>query len=222
MNLKVMFNLFLCFSSASIGHCEVVPSLGVFADYRSMPISVFCTPENGIGMTKTEVEKAVKLRLLANKLNPTDLVNSSSHCLKVDVCLSKGGTAFYLTAYLMKSASSYGANANNSLLLGSMIIPSQNTYDVLGNSTSKSFIIENLNKVLDNFLLDYLESNRVRVMIDYVQKDRFFKREKEFAIGRNVSALQRARDANDTEAVEEIKSLIIYEAEKKGPQLSLP
>ena len=90
------------------------------------------------------------------------------------------------------------------------------------NSTSKSFIIENLNKVLDNFLLDYLESNRVRVMIDYVQKDQFFKRQKEFALRRNVSALQSARDANDTKAVEEIKSLIIYEAEKKGPQLSFP
>ena len=156
MILRVLLFAGISLNFAFVGKAEEYNGLIVEGDYRKL--NVLCQVyENQWGITKTDFERAIKLRFLGNRLKMLPLPDDSSlwmHYLKVNFeCV---GDVFILELKLKKMSKVY---AKSTFSLGAIVEPMQGTYGSFGKTPDKSDIMEKLNGCLDRFLLDYLESN---------------------------------------------------------------
>ena len=131
------------------------PGLKVKGNYKELRVVVENVPNNTLGLAEEDVERAVKLRLLANGIKGTKTI--SVHYLYVDVAVLTGPNAFKIDIFLQKFSDAYGVDEK---VAGAYFLPEQGYYGTLGTAgRSKQYILEALNEKLDKFLLDYLESN---------------------------------------------------------------
>ena len=132
-----------------------IPGLKVMGNYKELWVVVEKVDNNTLGLTEEDVNRAVKLRLLANGIKDTKA--NINHFLHVVVDVMEDGSAFKIDMSLVKFARSYGVNP---LITGDVFEPNQRSYGTFGTSgRRKQFILDSLNSRLDAFLLDYLESN---------------------------------------------------------------
>jgi len=134
----------------------------LIGDYKKLPVTIG-VGKNQWGITKTDLEKVVKLRLLANGIKMESLPKELwkwKHWLSVSV--QGVGDIFSLRLELWKMTDFYTQNKS---FLGGMIKPAQDEYGAFGKAKSKFQVMEALQKEIDDFLLDYLDSN-----IDWQEK----------------------------------------------------
>ena len=163
--LLLCSTLFASFAGAKTFDGLVIPK----GEYRTLPVAVLVTPNN-LGIEEGDVFRAIKLRLLANKIQATEITSSdefyeSGYFLAVVVNISGKENLFSTSIRLKKDTRKYLKGFNH--WLGTLITPEQDSYGGFGKAnTKKSHIIDSLNIGLDNFLLDYLESNVSMEAID--------------------------------------------------------
>ena len=135
---------------------KVYPGLKVKGNYKNLHILVESINENAANLTKEQVERAVKLRLLRNGIKTLEDRNAP-HYLYININISKKGTFYGFEFVLWKYALDYGVDQS---ITGISFMPRQGPYASVGlagqNSTA---FIGHLETVLDAFILDYLESN---------------------------------------------------------------
>ena len=152
------FTLFASFASA-----ENYDGLVVIEDYKKLPILIANHNEDRL---KTDLIKSVvKLKLLSNNLRPQEAKMGIPHGLVVSVSWTPNNL-FYINIHLIKFTEFYVEEELH--LLGPAVIPHQGEYVSFGDSTDKSDIIKSLRSTMDNFLVDYLESNLA--MVDLVER----------------------------------------------------
>ena len=130
-------------------------------EYRTLPVAVLVTP-NTLGLEEDDVYRAIKLRLLANKIKTTELTSSdefyeAGYFLAVVINFAGEQNIFSTTIGLKKDTRKNLKQVNH--WLGTLITPEQGSYGGFGIATTDRTVIDGLNTGLDNFLLDYLESN---------------------------------------------------------------
>ena len=162
MILRVLLFAGISLNFAFIGQAAEYWGLVVKGDYKKLPVFFHLDQlddENAWALTEADIEKAVKLRLLNNGIKALSLPDDTSlwmHYLLVRVSTIR--ECFIMQVELRKMTKVYAENAP---FLGASVRPLQGKYGHVGyNSTlNKSFIIDTLSEVVDEFLLDYLESN---------------------------------------------------------------
>lgn len=122
-------------------------------DYKKLPIVVF-NNENDT-FTLKEISRTVKLRLMANNITPLDWKPDVAEYLQVEIGVMPKGSPFRIDIYLKKKSEIY---AKDSHFIGSVITPQQGKYGIVATGP-KSYALECLNGCLDDFLIDYLETN---------------------------------------------------------------
>ena len=136
---------------------EIKPGLEVGFTFREVMVVVEDPGEEGkkIGLTKEDVERTVKLKLLSRGLRQVEKSPSGSYLY---VRVSVASNAFHLLSRLRKFSLHYGIPLDRGT--GSTFIPGKQGYAVVGtHDGSKKFILDALEVTLDLFILDYLESN---------------------------------------------------------------
>ena len=147
--------LLLCFTLfASFVGAEEYDGLVVHGSYKELPLGI-ALRDNDWGLKTEDLNRIVKLRLLANGIRSRSFVESDSHFL--GITFSAYGNVFNLTVALVKKTSSYVKNEKN--FLGYSVRPEQGTYAWFGHYYDKKAVIDAINETLDKFLIDYLESN---------------------------------------------------------------
>ena len=136
---------------------EIKPGLEVGFTFREVMVVVEDPGDEGekIGLTKEDVERTVKLKLLSRGLRQVEKSPSGSYLY---VRVSVASNAFHLLSRLRKFSLHYGIPLDRGP--GSPFIPGKQGYAVVGtHDGSKKFILDALEVTLDLFILDYLESN---------------------------------------------------------------
>jgi len=147
--------LLLCFTLfASFAGAKEYDGLVVHGSYKDLPLNIVLN-ENDWGLKTEDLNRIVKLRLLANGIRSRSLVESVSHYL--GVAFNAYGNVLHLNVQLWKKTSSYVKNEKH--LLGHTVLPLQGTYAWFGHYYDKKAVIDVINDTLDKFLIDYLESN---------------------------------------------------------------
>ena len=154
MILRVLLVVAIVLKLAGAAGADIYTGLVVPPDYKKLPIRVAVITDDNT-FTKEEILRAVKLRLMANNITPLDWKPDVGEYLYVEFMAMSKGSPYRLDVYLRKKSNNY---VQDSHLLGSVITPEQGSYGRLATGT-KSFALESLNGSLDDFLLDYLESN---------------------------------------------------------------
>lgn len=155
MILRVLLVVAIGLKLAGVAEAKYYDGLVVLRpDYKNLPVLVNCSENNFV--TKQELLNAVKLRLMANNITPLDWKAGSGEWLYVNFLSLDKGSPFTIDIYLQKNKEVY---FKDTFFLGAYVTPSQDSYVSIGASSGKSFIIENLNDLLDAFLIDYLETN---------------------------------------------------------------
>ena len=153
---RVLLVVAISLNLGFVGQAEKYEGLIVIGDYKNL--NVVCDVlENQWGITQTDVERAVKLRLLSNGIKMLPLPDDATlwkHWLSVDFQAVKD--VYNIRLKLCKVSPVYAAGKP---LLGPLITPWQGIYGGFGKTPDKSDIMDSLNSNIDDFLLDYLESN---------------------------------------------------------------
>ena len=126
----------------------------VKGDFKNLP--VFLVVQKNDQLTDEDLFKAIKVKLLAKNIRTSRSVSSSPHRLLVFFRRTDQNDIFFLELFLLKNTNIY---AEGKSFIGPMFRPSQGKYTALGTSKTKSSTIDSLNKMLDQFLLNYLVSN---------------------------------------------------------------
>jgi hypothetical protein len=144
---------------SSVGWAKKYTSLKV-SDYKNLKIIVEEIGKNKAGVTGELVERAVKLRLMGNeiKIKPPSLVKWPDCYLYVRVSILPEGTAYDIDVVLRRYGDTLPVEAQAKT--GIYFAPEQRTYGGFGTcGQDSSYVIGHLNRQLDKFILDYLESN---------------------------------------------------------------
>ena len=152
--LSILITLLVMSSLALSG--KVFPGLKVKGNYKNLHIVVENVYENAANLNTEQVERAVKLRLLRNGIKTLDSTYDP-HYLYINIDISKKGTYYCFDLELRKNAFGYGIDKS---ITGISFKPNQGTYGGLGLAgQSSSHVIGHVERILDAFILDYLESN---------------------------------------------------------------
>lgn len=132
----------------------------VLGNYKELKILVEPISENSVGVTKEDLERTLKLRLMKNGIKPrTDFGHKHNLYLNVTVVSPRGGYAASILVTLNKASSDYvspdhGASSDHLPLF----FTSSKDRGIFMGST-KSHFLEDVEQVLDTFILKYLEAN---------------------------------------------------------------
>ena len=156
MILRVLIVVAIGLNFTFVAQAKQYEGLIVRGDYKKLNVACQVI-ENQWGITKTDIERAVKLRLLGNGVKMLPLPDDTSlwtHYLKVN--LDSVGDVYTMNLRLLKLNEVY---ADDAFFLGPLITPTQGSYGSFGKTPSKVSIMNSLNSTIDDFLLDYIESN---------------------------------------------------------------
>jgi len=135
---------------------EQFSGLKVHGDYKKLTPLVAKVGSNKADITEDDLLRIAKIKLMKEGINP---VRSESpyHYLWVELLITGKGTKFSLELSLKKSAQAYGHDYK---VVGGFYKPPQGTYGSIGDAKkNKKFILKALDKALDKFLFDYIDSN---------------------------------------------------------------
>jgi len=135
---------------------EQFSGLKVHGDYKNLTPLVAKVGSNKAGITEDDLLRIAKIKLMKEGINP---VRSETpyHYLWVELLIVGKGTKFSLELSLKKSAQAYGHDYK---VVGGFYKPPQGTYGSIGDAKkNKKYILKALDKALDQFLFDYIDSN---------------------------------------------------------------
>jgi hypothetical protein len=139
---------------------EAYPGLEVGFTFREvLVLGGDCTEDaKKIGLTVEGIERAAKLKLLSRGFKVLPKGEFSPTGSYIDIHAYVVGAALRLGTSLQKNAEHFGIPLNRGTGIG--FTPRQGTYAPLGiHAGDKKFILDTLEENLDDFILDYLESN---------------------------------------------------------------
>ena len=162
MKFKTTLLLAFAIACSSVGQGEEREGLVIRGDHKKLPIFVYGDIDSDRTF-RDDIVKAVKLRLLANGITTSEFGADSPHWLNVVITHMEAksgdrvmGQIAYVSIYLEKRTRYYVASPQ---YVGYYFKPRQGDYSGLTIKNSQNGIMEVVNKYLDDFLLDYLESN---------------------------------------------------------------
>ena len=132
----------------------------VLGNYKVLNYLVEDVSENSAGVTREDLERTLKLRLMKNGIKPiTDLGNKHYLYLNVTVTNIRGDYAAYVSVQLKKFSRHYvtpghGASSDH---LPYVFLSSQNSAIIVG--STKLYLLEQVEEEIDAFVLKYLEAN---------------------------------------------------------------
>ena len=162
---------------------KIYDGLEVKGDHRVLSLLVEEIEDNFESLTKEDVEKALKIKMLTYDPNrkvgnrypagytPDFIyVKVSASDIKTDGG-NAIGTSFHVSIQLVKFTAFY---LGDSKLMGDSYIPFQGNYTVHGVTTKVNFL-ESIKSLMDDFILDYLESNTKNEAPKREYKSRFIR-----------------------------------------------
>jgi hypothetical protein len=154
--LKVFSILLLGLGFLQAVHAKKYSGLKVHGDYRVLEPVVSEIPKNRSGVTRKDVLECVRQKLWKEGIRP-ERPRINTHFLEVDLVILSKGTAFTVEVSLKKMAQAYGYDPRK---IGTSVKLPQGRYGLFGDAgRNKSYILEAVEEVLDEFLLDYKDSN---------------------------------------------------------------
>ena len=130
--------------------------LKVHGDYKSLTPLAEKVAKNKAGITEEHLLRVAKLKLMKEGISP-QRSDSPYHYLWIELLIVGKGTSFSLELSLRKSAKAYGFDGK---VVGDFYKPVQGTYGTIGDAgKSRKYILKSLEKALDQFLFDYVDSN---------------------------------------------------------------
>jgi hypothetical protein len=130
--------------------------LKVHGDYRTLEPIVSEIPKNRSGVTRADVLERVRQKLWQSGIKP-ERPHYKTHFLEVDFVILSGGTAFTVEVSLKKMAQAYGYDPGE---VGKVVTLPQGKYGMFGNARrDKSYVLEVVDEVVDEFIADYKDSN---------------------------------------------------------------
>ncbi len=130
--------------------------LRVHGNYRVLEPIVSEIPRNRSGVSREDILQRVREKLLRSGIKP-ERPHKSTHFLEVELVIHSKGTNFTIEVALKKMAQSYGYDPSE---VGAIIKLPQGRYGLFGNAgRNKSYILEAVDEVMDEFLADYKDSN---------------------------------------------------------------
>ena len=130
--------------------------LKVHGDHKVLMPLVEKISENKAGITEDHILRVAKLKLMKEGI-AAKRSDSPYHYLWIELMIVGKGTSFSLDVSLRKSAQAYGQDGK---VVGRFYKPPQGTYGTIGDAgKSRKYILKSLEKVLDEFLFDYFDSN---------------------------------------------------------------
>lgn len=154
LRLFLMFSFVFVLSPICIA--EQFSGLKVHGDYKYLTPLVAKVGKNKADITEDDLLRIAKIRLMKEGINP---VRSKTpyHYLWVELLIVGKGTKFSLELSLKKSAQAYGHDYK---VIGDFFKPPQGTYGTIGDAKkNKKYILKALDKALEKFILDYIDSN---------------------------------------------------------------
>lgn len=148
----------LCFSISTFASARIYPGLKVLGNHKEIPVLIEPPGENNLNLSYSDIERSVKLKLLGNGIKVRDNWNGIKHILVVAITpLDKGdGSMLSINVQLRKFSKEYNVDQS---VAGVAFEPEQGSYDIIGYSYKKSSALTWLNEKVEEFLIDYLESN---------------------------------------------------------------
>jgi len=148
----------LCFSISTFASARIYPGLKVLGNHKEIPVLIEPPGENNLNLSFYDIERSVKLKLLGNGIKVRNNWNGIKHILVVAITpLDKGdGSMLSIDVQLRKFSKEYNVDQS---VAGVAFEPEQGSYDIIGYSYKKSSALTWLNEKVEEFLIDYLESN---------------------------------------------------------------
>jgi hypothetical protein len=148
--------IFLSIFSLSELRAAKFTGLKVHGDHGVLEPIVSEVPKNRSGVTRKDILKRVRLKLLESGIKP-EAPLYKTHFMEVDFVILSGGTSFALEVSLKKMAQAYGYDPKK---VGKIITLPQGKYGVFGNAgRDKSYVLDAVDEVVEKFILDYKDSN---------------------------------------------------------------
>ncbi len=148
--------IFLSIFSMSELRAAKFSGLKVHGDHGVLEPIVSEVPKNRSGVTRKDILKRVRLKLLESGIKP-EAPLYKTHFMEVDFVILSGGTSFALEVSLKKMAQAYGYDPKK---VGKIITLPQGKYGVFGNAgRDKSYVLDAVDEVVEKFIVDYKDSN---------------------------------------------------------------
>jgi hypothetical protein len=148
--------IFLTIFSFSVLRAAKFSGLKVHGDHGVLEPIVSEVPKNRSGVTRKDILKRVRLKLLESGIKP-EAPLYKTHFMEVDFVILSGGTSFALEVSLKKMAQAYGYDPKK---VGKIITLPQGKYGVFGNAgRDKSYVLDAVDEVVEKFIVDYKDSN---------------------------------------------------------------
>jgi hypothetical protein len=152
--------LFFCILSggftSGVAEAKKFSGLKVHGDYRILEPIVSEVPRNKSGVSREDILHRVRQKLWESGIKP-DRPRNNTHYLDVDLVILSKGTAFTVEVSLKKMSQAYGYDPRE---VGPVVKLPQGRYGLFGNAgRSKSYVLEALDEVMEEFLADYKDSN---------------------------------------------------------------
>ena len=148
----------LCFSISTFASARIYPGLKVLGNHKEIPVLIEPPGENNLNLSYSDIERSVKLKLLGNGIKVSNNWNGIKHILVVAITpLDKGdGSMLSIDVQLRKFSKEYKVDQS---VAGVAFAPEQGSYNIVGYTNDKSNALTWLNEKVEEFLIDYLESN---------------------------------------------------------------
>jgi hypothetical protein len=156
-NLVLFFAVFsFLFYAVQSVDARKFGGLKVHGDYRTLEPIVSEIPKNRSGVTRADVLERVRQKLWQSGIKP-ERPHYKTHFLEVDFVILSGGNAFTVEVSLKKMAQAYGYDPGE---VGKVVTLPQGKYGMFGNARrDKSYVLEVVDEVVDEFIADYKDSN---------------------------------------------------------------
>ena len=153
MKIITLFALVLSLGISN-GYAEKYEGLRVKGDYKFLPL--MCDVKESPLISKDEIIRTIKLKLLSFNIKTKDSHYTDTHDLYCNINYKSGSNVMNIYFVLSKDSKAYGISNK---YVGPVFKPSQGRYASLNFATTKQDILRAINKDLDRFIVDYLESN---------------------------------------------------------------
>ena len=149
--------LLVSFSASSFA---VLDNHKVLGNYKELVLVVEGVRENSVGVTEKDLERTLKLRLMKNGIKPIpDFRNKHYLYLNVNILDIRGGYAANVRIELKKYSKEYVSpdhGASDSHIPRNFV---SGYSGGLVTGPTKSFLLENVEEYIGQFILKYLEAN---------------------------------------------------------------
>ena len=152
----LLFFIFLGGLTSGEAEAKKFSGLKVHGDYRILEPIVSEVPRNKSGVSREDILHRVRQKLWESGIKP-ERPRNNTHYLDVDLVILSKGTAFTVEVSLKKMSQAYGYDPRQ---VGPIIKLTQGRYGLFGNAgRSKSYVLDAVDEVMDQFLTDYKDSN---------------------------------------------------------------